>query len=170
MITNPNDLYSVGTFAHIHRFMRNNNNYSSDLHVHPTFTNDTTTNTANTSNTNCSIVEPPSHTNLHHGDEDESALDHMNPTASLLIMAHRRIQLESLDQVGPSIDVTVSHWDRLRYTTGVYSKIDDTILSLSNEILSTIREVAQINELFREHMSFFPSRVDSNVHPLAPCV
>jgi len=58
--------------------------------------------------------------------------------------------------------VTVSHWDRLRYTTGVDSKIDDTIRALSNEILSTIREVAQINGLFREHMSFFPSRIDSN--------
>lgn len=76
---------------------------------------------------------------------------------SLWLMGHRRIDLNSVDDVGPPTRVKVSHWDKLEYT-----KTDDTIRALSNEVLSVIREVAQMNALFRESLQFFPARVDAN--------
>lgn len=76
---------------------------------------------------------------------------------SLWLTGQRRVDLMSIDNVGPPIDVTVSHWDRLETTGNT-----DTIRALSNEILSTIREVAQMNELFRESITWFPARVDAN--------
>ena len=88
-------------------------------------------------------------------DEDEDS------AASLLLLAHRRVDLKRVDDIGPPIAVTVSHWPRLEFT-GVASKDNDTIRALSNEILSTIREVAQRNQLFRENLQFFPMRVDAN--------
>lgn len=78
-------------------------------------------------------------------------------SASVLLLAHRRVDIKSIDNVGPPIDVTVSHWPRSDYTGG-----NDTFRALSNEILSTIREVAQMNQLFRENLQFFPMRVDAN--------
>jgi Lon-like ATP-dependent protease len=87
--------------------------------------------------------------------EKDNEEDHTS--ASLLLVAHRRIDLVSVDETGPPIDVTVKHWDRVNYTGS-----DDTIRALSNEILSTIREVAQLNPLFRESVQFFPMRVDAN--------
>ena len=81
-------------------------------------------------------------------DEQESNPDH----AHLLIMPHRRINLLSVDEVGPPIDVTVSHWERLQYTRGDDSSRDDTIRALCQEVLSTIREVAQMNSLFKEQV------------------
>lgn len=77
--------------------------------------------------------------------------------ATLLLLAHRRVDLKSVDALGPPIDVTVSHWARSEYTGS-----NDTVRALSNEILSTIREVAQMNPLFRENLQFFPMRVDAN--------
>jgi ATP-dependent Lon protease len=43
-----------------------------------------------------------------------------------------------------------------------YTGADDTIQALSNEIIKTIREVAQLNPLFRENVQYFSTRVDSN--------
>ena len=77
--------------------------------------------------------------------------------ASLLLTAHRRIDLVSVDEVGPPVDVTVKHWDRMTFTEHT-----DTIKALTNEVLSTIRQVASINPLFRESVQFFPMRVDAN--------
>ncbi|OEU13466.1 ATP-dependent protease La [Fragilariopsis cylindrus CCMP1102] len=107
VITDSSDLYSVGTFAQIHRLTRG---------------------------------------------VDGGA------TASVLLLAHRRVNLLSVDSLGPPIDVTISHWPRLDYT----GSPDDTIRALINEILSTIREVAQINPLFRENVQFFSGRLDAN--------
>eukprot|EP00536_Pseudo-nitzschia_multiseries_P007187 jgi/Psemu1/240007/estExt_Genewise1.C_1660028 len=109
VITDPADLYSVGTFAQIHRLTRG--------------------------------VE--------------------GSAASVLLLAHRRVNLMSVDSLGPPIDVTISHWPRLDYT-GPMASPDDTIRALINEILSTIREVAQINPLFRENVQFFSGRLDAN--------
>ena len=120
IITDPSDLYSVGTFAQISRFTRG-------------------------------VGYPKPSRPMNENEHD------VNSSASLLLMAHRRIDLVSVDEVGPPVDVTVKHWDRLKYTEG-----DDTIRALTNEILSTIREVAQINPLFRESVQFFPMRVDAN--------
>jgi len=83
-------------------------------------------------------------------------------SASLLLLGHRRIDLLSTDKIGPPTDVTVKHWDRMKYVSGKDSNADDTIRALTNEILSTIRDVAQLNPLFREHVTFTPTRIDAN--------
>jgi len=87
----------------------------------------------------------------------EDSHDHDNSSVSLWLMGHRRIDLKNVDNIGPPVDVTVSHWDRLDYKGE-----DDTVRALSNEVLSVIREVAQMNALFRESLQFFPARVDAN--------
>lgn len=125
LITDPSDLYGVGTFAQISRFTRD-------------------------------VPSPkPSNHPMNNKDKDEQ-----NSSASLLLTAHRRINLVSVDNVGPPVDVTVKHWDRMSYANTADN--DDTIKALTNEILSTIRQVAQINPLFRESVQFFPMRVDAN--------
>lgn len=83
--------------------------------------------------------------------------DDKNHAATALLLAHRRVNLVSVDDVGPPIDVTISHWPRLDYTGA-----DDTIRAISNELLSTIREVAQLNPLFRENVQFFSQRLDAH--------
>jgi len=85
--------------------------------------------------------------------------DSDNVSASVLLLAHRRIDLVSVDNLGPPIDVTVRHWDRLQIPS---TSKNDMIRALSNEILSTIRELAQISPLFREHIHYFSTRVDAN--------
>lgn len=87
----------------------------------------------------------------------ENDTDNEVASISLWLMGHRRIDLNSVDDVGPPTRVKVSHWDKLEYT-----KSDDTVRALSNEVLSVIREVAQMNALFRESLQFFPARVDAN--------
>jgi ATP-dependent Lon protease len=99
----------------------------------------------------------------HFGKEDpatdfnhESAL-HENTTASILLR-----DLKTIDNLGPPIDATVSHWNRMIYKVGEDSSRDDIIKALSNEILKAIRELAQHNPLFRENATFSPTRIDSN--------
>ena len=136
LITDPKDLYNVGTFAQVHRVSRGMGM------VH-----------ADGSNGGLNAL------NSQFTDE----VDPSEPvSASVLLMAHRRIDLLSVDNIGPPIDVTVSHWDRLTYKSRSDSTTDDTIRALSNEVLSIIRELAQLNPLFREHVTFFPTRVDAN--------
>jgi Lon-like ATP-dependent protease len=136
LITDPKEFYNVGTFAQIHRVSQGMGG------VHADGTND------GLSALGSQFAEDP--------DPSEPA------SASILLMAHRRIDLLSVDNIGPPIDVTVSHWDRLTYKIGSDSTTDDTIRALSNEVLSIIRELAQLNPLFREHVTFFPTRVDAN--------
>jgi len=93
---------------------------------------------------------------FHHDDDDQAH------SATVLLSTHRRIDLLSVDNVGPPIDVTVSHWDRIAYNPAADTQIDDTIRALTNEVLSCIREVAQLNPLFRDHLRFFPNRVDTS--------
>lgn len=89
--------------------------------------------------------------------ETETEDEDKNHSATALLLAHRRVNLVSVDEIGPPIDVTISHWPRLDYTGA-----DDTIRALSNELLSTIREVAQLNPLFRENVQYFSQRLDAN--------
>ena len=107
---------------------------------------------------------------VHHNGENEDGVekdkmfgedgeDSDNVSASVLLLAHRRIDLVSVDNLGPPIDVTVRHWDRLQISS---TSKNDMIRALSNEILSTIRELAQISPLFREHIHYFSTRVDAN--------
>mmetsp|Transcript_116978 Transcript_116978/g.174716 ORF Transcript_116978/g.174716 Transcript_116978/m.174716 type:complete len:958 (-) Transcript_116978:149-3022(-) len=126
VITDPSDMYSVGTFAQIHNLKRGLG--SSKPHM-PNFSQN--------------------------GDGDDE--DEGGEAATVLLLAHRRVDLISVDEIGPPIDATISHWPRLDYTGG-----DDTIRALSNEILSTIREVAQLNPLFRENVQFVSMRLDVN--------
>jgi ATP-dependent Lon protease len=91
------------------------------------------------------------------GGDDKDHHQGDDTAATLILLAHRRVNLVSVDSIGPPIDVTVSHWPRADYTGS-----DDSIRALSNEIISTIREVAQMNVLFRENLQLFPMRFDAN--------
>lgn len=128
VITDPSDLYNVGTFAQIHRLTRGIGGRK-----------------AGTPN-----LGPIRQDDQESGEDTDQA-------ATILLLAHRRVDLVSVDQIGPPIDATISHWPRLDYTGS-----DDTIRALSNEILSTIREVAQLNPLFRENVQFFSMRLDAS--------
>ena len=90
------------------------------------------------------------------GPEDDTD-DEDDLVATLTLLGHRRVDLVSVDDIGPPIDVTVKHWSRMEYATP-----DDTIRALINEIISTIREVAQMNALFRESLTVFPMQFDAN--------
>jgi len=137
VIADPSELYSVGTFVQIQRFTHNN--VLNDMDP---------------------LVQGG---NNEFGREDKSVNSNdIDASASILLLAHRRIDLLSIDNIGPPIDVTVKHWERMKYIVGKDSSTDDTIRALTNEILSTIREVAQLNPLFREHMTLSPTRIDAN--------
>lgn len=130
VISQGNDLFEVGTFAQIQRLARGGvGNVKSD----DSLSNDGS------------------------DEQHRQQGDREDPSATLILLGHRRVDLISVDQVGPPIDVTVSHWPRKDY-----AGMDDTIRALSNEILNTIREVAQLNPLFRENLTFLPMRVDAN--------
>jgi Lon-like ATP-dependent protease len=88
-------------------------------------------------------------------DDSETETTSTTPHAYWL-MGKRRINLTSIDSVGPPIDVTVSHWDRLDYTS------NDTIKALSNELLTMTRELSKESAMFRESMSWYPSRIDAS--------
>ncbi|KAL3793948.1 hypothetical protein HJC23_009431 [Cyclotella cryptica] len=134
VITDPSDLYTVGTFAQIQRMTK-----TDDM---DDFDGD-------------DDEEYPSHSladDTHDKQAHDGQTHHPKPSASILLMPHRRINLLSIDDIGPPIDVTVSHWDRLTYVRGQDSSRDDTIRALCQEVLSTIREVAQLNTLFKEQV------------------
>lgn len=130
IIACASDLYSVGTFAQIQRMTKSVDDHTDD-----------------DGNMNMAML---TRNELKHDDDDT---DRSNTShANLLIMPHRRIDLLSVDDIGPPIDVTVSHWERLQYIRGEDSVRDDTIRALCQEVLSAIREVAQMNALFREQV------------------
>ena len=157
LITDVNDLYNVGTFAQVHRVSRGlvgdtsssqeqqyhdfNAHFTQDIPPESEESNDDSSSSSSTFAT--------------------SSTSSSNP-ASVLLLAHRRVDLLSVDNIGPPIDTTVSHWEKLNYTMGNDTTVDDTIRALSNEILKAIRELAQQNPLFRENITFYPTRVDSN--------
>jgi len=150
IITDPKDIYSVGTFAQIQRFTRENvgggKGHSNPSNLHSQFG----------SNDEFGIEDTL-------GGSDGSTVGEESVSASVLLLAHRRVDLVSVDNIGPPIDVTVEHWERMQYNAGKDSNAgDDTIRALTNEILSTIREVATLNPLFREHVTFSPTRIDAN--------
>ena len=155
VITDASDLYSVGTFAQIHRLTRGVGSGSASPQHNGvagsggagTFTDDAS------GHSDADAAAGGEHSASSSGNESSAA--------SVLLLAHRRVNLMSVDSLGPPIDVTISHWPRLDYT-GPMSSPDDTIRALINEILSTIREVAQINPLFRENVQFFSGRLDTN--------
>ena len=140
VITDASDIHHTGTFAQIQRLTRGTPTKPVDL------TSDDSKNTA--------------HKPLHSkddGDDEHGDDEHHGASATLILLAHRRVDLVSVDDIGPPIDVTIKHWPRADYTGS-----DDSIRALSNEIISTIREVAQMNTLFRENLQLFPMRFDAN--------
>jgi Lon-like ATP-dependent protease len=146
LITDPLDLYTVGTFAQIHRITRGS------------ISTEDSSQSLSQPNTSFSHEEGNMEQAQSHDHEDGTST-HPKASASLLLLAHRRVDLVSVDSIGPPIHCTVKHWERLKYTS-TSSASEDTIRALSNEVLSIIREVATINPLFREHVTFFPSRID----------
>jgi len=141
LITDMSDLYNVGSFVQIHRVSRGLPGAKSS---------------SSSSSDGSSFLDDNNNDN----EEDDGEDSNLGNTASVLLYAHRRVDLLSVDNVGPPIEVTVNHWNREEYNTN--SNNNDTIRALSNEIVSTIREVARSNTLFREHIQLFPSRVDAN--------
>jgi len=128
IVHDENDIYHVGTFAQIQRIQRG-------------------------------APAEDSETKDNH-DSKHSSQSNLSPanTATMILLAHRRVDLVTVDSLGPPIDVQVKHWGRLEHT----NSSDQTIRALSNEIISTIREVAQVNALFRESLQFFPMRVQGD--------
>ena len=138
VIKDPSEIYHTGTFAQIQRLTRGV--------PHPKPVDLTSSGAA-------SKGRSPKD-----GPEAEKEED---TAATLILLAHRRVNLISVDDIGPPIDVTVNHWPRMEYT-GVTGTDNDSVRALSNEVISTIREVAQMNVLFRENLQLFPMRFDAN--------
>jgi Lon-like ATP-dependent protease len=97
-ITDQSDLYKVGTFAQIHRLTFGVGSASPSQSTNPDFLD------------------------LENQQEGADGGNGLSETASVLLLAHRRVNLESVDSLGPPIDVTISHWPQLDYTGS-----DDTI-------------------------------------------
>jgi len=157
VISDASDLHKTGTFARIQRLTRGISVKPVDLDEHA---NDDENDNDNDDDTKPSKNQRNSN-NPQDSDDDHHHhhYSHGNSSATLILLAHRRVDLVSVDEVGPPIDVTVKHWPRAEYTQG---GMDDSIRALSNEIISTIREVAQMNTLFRENLQLFPMRFDAN--------
>jgi len=77
-----------------------------------------------------------------------------NNHVSLWILGHRRLDLTGVENVGPPVDLSVHHWEKLLVPP------TDSIRALTNEVVSIIREVAQMNTLFRESLAWFTNSVD----------
>jgi len=146
VITDANQLFKVGAFAQIYKFNR-----------------DTGLNLVHKKSDKAEVLTAFEQTD---GNEEEDNHNEENSDndqfASLLLMSHRRINLTSVDNIGPPIDITAKHWDAVQYNPNDNNKTHDTIRALSNEILSTLREVAQLNLVFREHLQLFPTKIDAN--------
>ncbi|GBG27417.1 Lon protease-like, mitochondrial [Hondaea fermentalgiana] len=75
---------------------------------------------------------------------------------TLVVKAHRKIQLEEILKEGPPPLVQVQH-----LTEFPLENFDrDVIRAYTNEVLSTLRDVMRTNPLMREHMHFFSTRFD----------
>ena len=162
LITDPSELYSTGTFAQIMAINQGPGIGPEHMHAHPTrqdwdrMGGDGNGGGEANHHHGAGMTGLEAGDRFHHGDDDQAH------SATVLLSTHRRIDLLSVDNVGPPIDVTVSHWDRIAYNPAADTQVDDTIRALTNEVLSCIREVAQLNPLFRDHLRFFPNRVDTS--------
>jgi len=75
---------------------------------------------------------------------------------TIVVKAHRRIQIEEIINPGPPPLVKVRHLNNPPLT----SYDQDTIRAYTNEVVTTLRDVVKHNPLLREHMQFFSSRFD----------
>ena len=164
LITDPSELYSTGTFAQIMAINQGPGIGPEHMHAHPTRQDWDRMGSGGNGEVDHRHGGMGGHGQVQHHEVDERFQDDDDQphSATVLLSTHRRIDLLSVDNVGPPIDVTVSHWDRMVYNPAADTQIDDTIRALTNEVLSCIREVAQLNPLFRDHLRFFPNRVDTS--------
>jgi len=78
-----------------------------------------------------------------------------------LLLVHRRCDFETLVDLGPPPRFGVEHWPKEVFEEAAEDdERSDLIRALSNEVVATIRELVQVNPLYREHMNFFTQRVD----------
>jgi len=164
LIKDPSELYSTGTFAQIMAINQGPGIGPEHMHAHPTRQDWDRMGSGGNGETDHHHDDMGGLGQVHHHEADERFHDDDDQprSATVLLSTHRRIDLLSVDNVGPPIDVTVSHWDRMVYNPTADTQIDDKIRALTNEVLSSIREVAQLNPLFRDHLRFFPNRVDTS--------
>lgn len=164
LITDPSELYSTGTFAQIMAINQGPGIGPEHMHAHPTRQDWDRMGSGGNGEADHRHGGMGGLGQVQHHEADERFHDDDDQpnSATVLLSTHRRIDLLSVDNVGPPIDVTVSHWDRMVYNPAADTQIDDTIRALTNEVLSSIREVAQLNPLFRDHLRFFPNRVDTS--------
>jgi Lon-like ATP-dependent protease len=164
LIKDPSELYSTGTFAQIMAINQGPGIGPEHMHAHPTRQDWDRMGSGGNGETDHHHDDMGGLGQVHHHEADERFHDDDDQprSATVLLSTHRRIDLLSVDNVGPPIDVTVSHWDRMVYNPTADTQIDDKIRALTNEVLSSIREVAQLNPLFRDHLRFFPNRVDAS--------
>merc|ERR1712209_306079 len=75
---------------------------------------------------------------------------------TMLVKAHRRVQIEEMLSTGPPPLMQVNH-----ITEFPVSNYDtNTIRACTNEVLVTLRDVIRHNPLLREHMQFLSARFD----------
>ena len=91
-----------------------------------------------------------------------------------LLLVHRRVDASTVVDAGPPPRLGVEHWPREAWVDEDDSSIPptktgrrkkdaspgDLVKALSNEIVAAIRELVQLNPLYREHMQYFTQRVD----------
>ncbi|KAH8057109.1 ATP-dependent serine protease [Aureococcus anophagefferens] len=96
--------------------------------------------------------------------------------AQALVLVHRRVDAERVVDGGPPPTLAVAHWDARRGATRAAAapggdakrgrrrsrkreaSRGDLVKALSNEIVAAIRELVQMNPLYREHMQYFTQR------------
>ena len=85
--------------------------------------------------------------------------------AIAMLMSHRRIVIkEAVTLKTPPLVVRVSHISQ----QPLDSVNTDTVKAMSNEILSTLRDIIRVNPLFQQHVSYFARRIDvTNPYALA---
>jgi Lon-like ATP-dependent protease len=71
-------------------------------------------------------------------------------------MAHRRLTIEEFQEIGPPLKVKVQHWARMKWDAG-----SDKIRALSNEVLTTVRDILRMNPLAQEYLQLYANRIDA---------
>ena len=83
------------------------------------------------------------------------SIDRTEVGTQIVIMAHRRITIESFLSLGPPAVAKVSHWSR-----PIVDVQSMNIKAYSNEVLQAARELLKINPLAQEHMQQWVTRME----------
>ena len=138
VITSPEQLYDVGTFAQIHSIQK----LGGDDSMTPNLLDSGLDNGLDES------PPPPDFNSQQEG-------------VNVLLVAHRRCSITNFIDVGPPLITDITHWERERYSTETHhtEATEEIIKALQNEIYTAIRELVKLNPVFREHVNFFSQRV-----------